>query len=118
VYLFVYGSLLSHNSHNYLLSGCKFIGNAILNGYALYKVSWYPAIVPKNGCKVAGEVYKVDENTIEKIDDFEDEGELYKRQEVNVILNNSEIIKAWTYVYLLEVDEKNYIPFENQPWRE
>lgn len=53
MYLFVYGSLLSHNSHNYLLSRCKFIGKAVLEGYGLYKVSWYPAIVPKEDSKVA-----------------------------------------------------------------
>ncbi|WAM36708.1 gamma-glutamylcyclotransferase family protein [Caldicellulosiruptor acetigenus] len=118
MYLFVYGSLLSHNSNNYLLNGCKFIGKAVLEGYGLYKVSWYPAIVPKEGSKVAGEVYEVDETLIKEIDDFEDEGELYRRQEVDVILNDNKVIKAWTYVYLLDVDEKNYISFEKQPWRE
>ncbi|ADQ05456.1 AIG2 family protein [Caldicellulosiruptor owensensis OL] len=118
MYLFVYGSLLSHNSHNYLLNGCKFIGKAVLEGYGLYKVSWYPAIVPKEGSKVLGEVYEVNETLIEKIDNFEDEGELYRRQEVDVILNNGNVFRAWTYVYLLDVDEKCYIPFENQPWRE
>ncbi|ACM61318.1 gamma-glutamylcyclotransferase (GGCT)/AIG2-like uncharacterized protein YtfP [Caldicellulosiruptor bescii] len=118
MYLFVYGSLLSHNSHNYLLSRCKFIGKAVLEGYGLYKVSWYPAIVPKEDSKVAGEVYEVDEKTIKEIDNFEDEGVLYRRQEVDVILNDAEVLRTWTYVYLLDVDEKNYIPFEKQPWRE
>jgi len=118
MYLFVYGSLLSHNSHNHLLNGCKLVGKAVLEGYGLYKVSWYPAIVPKKDAKVAGEVYEVDEKTIKEIDNFEDEGELYKRQVVEVILNGVEVLRAWTYVYLLNVDEKNYIPFEKQPWRE
>ncbi|WPX08466.1 gamma-glutamylcyclotransferase family protein [Anaerocellum danielii] len=117
MYLFVYGSLLSHNSHNFLLNGCKFIGKAILEDFGLYKVSWYPAIVPKENSKVLGEVYQIDPSTLKKIDEFEDEGELYKRKEVEVVLEKGDILKAWTYVYLFDVDEDNYVPFENQPWR-
>ncbi|WAM33566.1 gamma-glutamylcyclotransferase family protein [Caldicellulosiruptor morganii] len=118
MYLFVYGSLLSHNSHNFLLNGCKLIGKAILDGFGLYKVSWYPAIVPKENSKVLGEVYQIDISTLKKIDEFEDEGELYRRKEVEVVLENGNTLKAFTYVYLLEVNEDNYIPLENQPWKE
>ncbi|MCS7231973.1 MAG: gamma-glutamylcyclotransferase family protein [Elusimicrobiota bacterium] len=117
-YLFVYGSLLSHNSRNYLLKDSKFIGKAILENYGLYKISWYPGIVSKEGSKVVGEVYEVDDVTLEKIDNFEGEGELYKRERVIVNLEKGEKIEAWTYVYLNEVKEENFIPFENQPWRD
>lgn len=117
MYLFVYGTLLSHNSHNFLLNGCKFIGKAILEGFGLYKVSWYPAILPKENSKVLGEVYQIDPSTLKKIDEFEDEGELYKRKEVEVILNDNRKIKAWAYIYLCDVEENNYIPFESQPWK-
>lgn len=118
MYLFVYGSLLSQNSHNYLLNNCNFIGKAVLDGYGLYKVSWYPAIVPKENSKVIGEVYEVDENTLHKLDEFEDEGKLYKRREVELIVDGREKIRAYAYIYLLDIDEKNYIPFEKLPWKD
>lgn len=117
MFLFVYGSLLSSNSHHYLLKGCQFVGKAILYNFGLYRVSWYPAIVPKENSKVLGEVYDVDENTLRKIDEFEDEGKLYKRQEVEVMLDSGQTINAWAYVYLLDVDGKNYMPFDRQPWK-
>lgn len=116
-YLFVYGSLISHNSHHYLLEGSKFVGRAILENYGLYKIAWYPGIVLKEGSKVLGEVYEVDENTLKKIDEFEGEGELYKREKIKVILENKKELEVWTYIYLQEVEEENYIPLEEQPWR-
>jgi len=117
-YLFVYGSLLSHNSHHHLLEGNRFIGNAILEDYALYKIAWYPGIIPKKGAKVLGEVYEIDKNTLKIIDEFEDEGELYQRKKVKITLENKQKLEAWTYIYLHEVKEENYIPFEEQPWRD
>lgn len=116
-YLFVYGSLLSSNSHHHLLEGSNFIGRAILENYGLYKIAWYPGIVPKEGSKVLGEVYEIDENTLKKIDEFEEEGSLYKREKVKVILKNKKELEVWTYVYSREVEEDNYIPLEEQPWR-
>lgn len=50
---------------------------------------------------------------MKKIDEFEDEGEFYKRKEVEVILDDGRKIKVWVYIYFCEVDENNYILFEN-----
>ena len=116
MYLFVYGSLLSFNSRGYMLKGSKLIGEAVLEDFGLYEVDWYPGIVPRRGSKVRGELYEVSEELLREIDEYE--GILYERRKVRVSLEGGKMVEAWTYVYLGEVEEERYIPFDLLPWRE
>ncbi|MCX7845320.1 MAG: gamma-glutamylcyclotransferase [Dictyoglomaceae bacterium] len=85
---------------------------------AYIKFLWYSGILPQKGSKVVGEVYNVDDVTLKIIDNFEGEGDLYERKKVMVTLEDGKEMEVWTYVYLKDVKEENYIPFEEQPWRE
>lgn len=117
-HLFVYGTLMrGDQNHEAYLKNERFIAKGALADYGLYELGSYPGIVEKSGETVKGEVYLVSENTLQRIDDYEDEGILYRRQEVDVILEGGERLRALTYVYLQKVNERNRIPFERQPWR-
>lgn len=55
----------------------------MLKGYELYHLGSYPGIWPGDG-QVIGEVWFVDEETLNRLDDYEGEGVLYRREQVPV----------------------------------
>ena len=115
--IFVYGTLMKGFRNHVALLGSKCISSdAILEGYALYSVGPYPAIVEEAGEKVRGELYKVSNMKIKTLDMIEGEGFLYKRTPVKVKAGDKEI-DGETYVYLQDVSDLKKIPFEDQPWR-
>lgn len=58
--VFVYGTLQKNRSNYHVMGNSKFIGNGVLDGFALYQVTYgYPGIKRSEGHKVKGEVYEV-----------------------------------------------------------
>ena len=95
-YLFVYG--LFRDSAKNLLGPVTNCGKANIEG-KLYKVSeFYPGYVPGNG-KVWGDVYLVDPNLFDKLDEFE--GDEYFRTKVRT----STDIECWVYQYKYDVSK-------------
>lgn len=113
--LFVYGSLMRNRWNHHYLEKCIYLGEGVLHDYALYHLITYPAIQSLKGDQVKGEVYEIDEAMLPALDELEEEGVEYKRTRVQVMLEGKKI-NAYTYVYLLAVDDKKYLPFEKQPW--
>lgn len=105
------------SNHSIYLSDSEFVGNGRLMNYALFNLGYYPGIIRREGCEVIGEVFEVDENTKRRIDMLESEGSLYFAIEAEVFLNNNERCQALVYVYGHDVDESDYIPAGQQPWR-
>ncbi len=106
--LFVYGSLRKDLHNNYLLEKCKFVGlSYTVNDFVMFglKSKSYPYVIEKENfneilpTKITGELYEVDNITLEKLDKLEDHPNTYKRKEIEVILNNT-IIKS--NIYILE----------------
>lgn len=117
--VFVYGTLLKRNPNHFYLSGQKFIGKAVLQGYAMYQVRSYPGIIPAEADKhdrILGELYEIDEQTLKKLDRLEGEGYLYKRLCEKVSIDNTEY-DAYIYVWLDSVEGRLKISFEDMPWR-
>lgn len=56
-----------------------FAGPARLDGYALYDLGRYPGIVAQPGGTVWGELWYTDDQTVEQMDLYEEEGSLYRR---------------------------------------
>lgn len=71
--VFVYGTLMKGQLNNYLLSDSKYLGDAVLKGYALNNIynARFPAISKKQNCSVTGEVYEIDEETEANLDSLE-----------------------------------------------
>lgn len=117
VYLFVYGTLMNCRSNHRLLAGARYIGKAVLEGFGMYKVSSFPGIIRKPGSMVIGEVYKINEDTLNKVDILEGEGFLYNREVVTVFVEGKETIKAFTYVWNGRVNSDAFILAQDQPWK-
>lgn len=108
--VFVYGTLLKGEiNHSYYLcdSTCK--GNAAASGYIMYNIGAFPGIVPGEGT-VPGELYEVDDETMDNLDYLEGEGSLYIREKTAVTMPTGEETMAWIYVYNGSVDGLERIP--------
>jgi gamma-glutamylcyclotransferase (GGCT)/AIG2-like uncharacterized protein YtfP len=100
-YVFVYGSLRKGFwNHEPYLKDSKFIGMGITKEkYAMY-ANIIPYVVENEKIShIVGEVYEVDEKTLERIDCLEGHPDCYKRKKVKIILDSGEEIEAWIYFY-------------------
>lgn len=100
--VFVYGTLMQGQSAHGYMDGSTFAGQAVLSGYAIYRVNWYPGIVPKEGKTVSGELYYVSKQMLPKMDEYEGVGVLYERKTVSVETKHGKT-EAYIYEYLLPV---------------
>ncbi len=106
--VFVYGTLKKGYKLHFYLKNAKFIGYGYVNGYDMYIVDWYPAVVKGRG-RVYGEVYEVCQETLDILDGVEEEGFLYKRICEKVYMKKG-FIKAYMYVYLKDVSQLKRVP--------
>jgi|BEDMetMinimDraft_2_1075160.scaffolds.fasta_scaffold00135_3 Uncharacterized conserved protein len=86
-YLFVYGLLrYGFNLHRYLKNS-RFVGKAFAEGFVMYELENYPAILKGNGT-VYGEVYEIYEDDLRIIDEVEgyrgEDDDLYSREAITV----------------------------------
>jgi gamma-glutamylcyclotransferase (GGCT)/AIG2-like uncharacterized protein YtfP len=121
-HLFVYGSLRSgfHSPvYEYISRFFKFIGEANVKG-KLYDMGSYPAgISAPDNSLIVGELYQAKNEhefswAIGQLDDYEgvtveaDEVQLYRREIVEVHLNN-QVTDAWIYWYNGDITGKTLI---------
>lgn len=96
--VFVYGTLKNgHGNHRLLArSGSKYLGRCFIEGrYKMLSLGGFPGIVssgqvPMN--RVVGEVYQVDEDTLQSLDWLEGHPKFYERRKVPTPFKN-----AWCY---------------------
>lgn len=101
-YVFTYGTLMKNRSNHELLENNKFIGDAILKGYAVGDVQGcdFPVIIPKENYEVMGEVYEISEKDEKRLDMLEGVNEdhgLYVKVQKEVQLFNEEKIEVLVY---------------------
>jgi len=102
-YVFVYGSLKKNFHNDSVLSQSEFVGTSRLKNHALYNFETskgdgkFPIMLPASGHTVMGEVYIVDDYTLDDLDDLESEGNMYNRVLVDVLIDNS-YHEVYTYV--------------------
>ncbi|KUG02916.1 hypothetical protein ASZ90_019692 [hydrocarbon metagenome] len=116
--VFVYGTLMKNcYNHQAYLAGQRYLGRAVLPGYALYNLGSYPGVIPDIREKVLGEVYEINRQVLEQLDQLEDNGRLYIRKFAWVWINNSKLI-AEVYVWNGKVRAADKIAFSSQPWQD
>ncbi len=102
--LFVYGSLLDEKTFEEI-TGLRLQRRkkAILKGYAFTSPKFgHPVIHPDDSGEIEGEIiFGLDDKTFMILDDYEDEGELYKRKIVTV-KSAGEEVKTFVYEELEE----------------
>ncbi len=96
--VFVYGTLMKGERASALLEKAYYAGEAVLRDYAFFDLGHYPGIKEHKGNFVLGQVFYINAEIQKSLDDYEGEGALYHRTEVNVLLGD-ESIKVAAYVY-------------------
>jgi len=108
--VFVYGSLKRGFPLNGALRTAEFIGTVPLQGYTLHSAGAFPYMVPCALGTVLGEVYRVDDETLSRLDRIEQEGTLYKREAIGVYEGEE------VYSYLAKsVQDTGFSEWKNQP---
>ena len=110
--VFVYGTLLKGEKAHYLLQDADYCGKFALQNCAMFDLGDFPGIKRRKGEQVIGEVYFVTEQTLEKLDRYEGEGTLYKRNMAQA-KNESLAVVCYAYFYLGEVGDNEII---RKPW--
>ena len=102
--VFVYGTLRrgGAGAMSIRFPGAKFIAEAKVCG-SLYDLGAYPGLlVNGSNSSVSGEVYEVDQETLNKLDEFEASSR-YRRKQVEISLGTHRRV-CWTY----EPDPESY----------
>jgi gamma-glutamylaminecyclotransferase len=125
--LFVYGSLKSGLSNHRRLAGAACLdGRASAEGYGLVRyVAGYPALVEAPGRTAQGEVYVVQTDVLEELDEFEECPSVYTRKAISVKLSDGSTREVFAYLAAQPEEAEPHsgdtwhppadlIPFENR----
>jgi gamma-glutamylaminecyclotransferase len=83
--IFVYGSLRRGERANGLLADATFVGEArTAVGFTLYDLGSFPGVVRCGDRAVLGELYEVDDATLERLDRYEGHPHFYLRQAIDL----------------------------------
>ncbi len=107
--VFVYGTLMRGERANDFLRGAEYVGDAVLQDYAMYDLGSYPGIIAHAGEAVLGELYNVDDATVSRLDEYESEGSLYHRNKVRVRTADGERADALAYLYAHRVNDDHLV---------
>jgi gamma-glutamylaminecyclotransferase len=83
--VFLYGTLKRGQRSHHLLHGQEFLGEAkTLPVYRLYNCGQHPALVedPQNGVAVHGEVWLANDETVQKLDAYEEAPRYFSRRPI------------------------------------
>lgn len=95
--VFVYGSLKrGFTNHRVIGYDARFIATTctVSRKFKMVSLGPFPAVYPNGKWAIEGELYEVDDITLESLDLLESNGYLYEREEV--LLETGDI--AWMYV--------------------
>lgn len=84
--VFVYGTLKQGHHNHRLLEDSTYMGkHTIKDGYLMYNLGAYPAVIKQNGegLPVHGEIYEITEATLKSLDVLEGYPELYYRETIH-----------------------------------
>lgn len=92
--VFVYGTLRQGQNNHHLLAQSEWLGNyATPPIYSLYDLGAYPAVTEGHSV-LYGEVYRVDDKTLQQLDLLEDVPVTYRREQIE-----TQFGLAWIYFY-------------------
>jgi gamma-glutamylcyclotransferase (GGCT)/AIG2-like uncharacterized protein YtfP len=123
--LFVYGSLLSglHNHHQ--LRDSRLLGSGLTyDRFTMYDLESFPCLVrDEHGEYAHGEVYEVDDDVLERLDQLEGVPSFYQRETVTVTVRprliGGEYRSMTTFVYVMDGESlpQHHLIVESGDWR-
>lgn len=96
--IIVYGSLRRKQGNSHWMTDAQWLGDHVLEGYQLYDLGYYPAVVAGEG-SVYCEVYRINSEILAELDELKNNGHDYKRELVSTPYGS-----AWMYLYLLPTE--------------
>ena len=112
--VFVYGSLKQGFHNHAVLHGAEFLGEARTRDmYYMVGLGGYPGVLREtnnpNQAYVLGEVYKVDDKTLARLDRLEGNGSFYNREQIHIqYIHDFHIESVWIY-FLMEYSGARFI---------
>ncbi len=100
--VFVYGTLMRGQRNSEFMKYAVFIGAVLTQDFCFQMIEYpsksapghfTPAVIKGGQGQVKGELYKIDGNLLKRLDDFEENGFEYQREEVLVTGKR----RAWMY---------------------
>lgn len=117
-YMFVYGTLMSGFSNSRLLRNSLLVDRGTTEEEYTLAVSSIPFLVEEDGKNyVSGEVYKVDEKTLNAIDQLEGHPDWYERKVISIITEQGDKLQAWAY-FMQKSKLKTVTVIESGDYRE
>ena len=104
----VYGTLKrGHGNHRAYLEDSKFMGRGKTKDKYPLVVSGLPYLIEKKGKghNVEVEVYKVDDETLNRLDILEGHPDWYKRKQIDIKLTTGAVVSAWIYFNLSQSEQ-------------
>jgi gamma-glutamylcyclotransferase (GGCT)/AIG2-like uncharacterized protein YtfP len=93
--VFVYGTLLAGESNHRVLGDSECLGRAVTRpGFRFVDCGYYPAALTDGETAIVGEVYRVNEVTLERLDYLESVPRLYDRK----LIELADGSVAWIYL--------------------
>jgi gamma-glutamylcyclotransferase (GGCT)/AIG2-like uncharacterized protein YtfP len=103
--VFVYGTLKSgYGNNEFHLGTSEFVGEAVVADATLMAVSSFPGAIEAHGEHVKGEVWRVDEQTLARLDRLEGCPHMYERRLVPTKYGD-----AWMYFWVSRL-------YPDTPW--
>jgi gamma-glutamylcyclotransferase (GGCT)/AIG2-like uncharacterized protein YtfP len=101
--MFFYGSLKRGFHNNWIIEpDCKFVGSGVTKPiFQMYSRGMYP-VLTRGKKSILGEVFSINDTTLEIIDELEMNGFCYKREPTLVRLTNKQCVNAWIYITIEE----------------
>ncbi len=98
---FIYGTSFTDNGryHHYYLQGNTFLGKGYIEGYYKYILGGIDGMIPEEGGSVQGEVYELDQKSISRLDFLFNYDTKFRKEVVDVKLENGETLQAEAYVW-------------------
>jgi gamma-glutamylaminecyclotransferase len=96
--VFVYGTLRQAYSNHQLIGDAYYYGiGSTRDNYAMYIASGYPYVTSTEArYPIVGELYAIDDDTLDKLDKMEGHPRYYTRREIIVDVEGVEYV-AWMY---------------------
>ena len=113
--VFVYGTLMKGETNHHYLENSTFLGMATIEGYEMYNVGRYPAIIDGDGI-IIGELYQVPNIDMPSIDMLEGEGSLYIKRCETVTDSKGKSSFAFIYVYNRDCSDLERISVWNREY--
>lgn len=116
-HVFVYGTLRRGHRNHFLLEASRFMGEAAtLRPYWMITTDAFPVVldaVPADfgfpPHAIAGEIYQVDDATLEQLDRLEDNGQVYDRK-VTDVHDGSHKVEAHVYIGVADYWHRRALP--------